>query len=230
MEWTIQDQYTPTRIVETEALLELKQWIKDHHCQCWVDIRHCNPVGTVEERRTLNRPLGAIGPYGPTGYDDGIKREDTRVIAESKRVFVNIQFVLSNTQGEKIVLKKLPTTVNHVGDSLKPWHVSKLTEHVPYKRGIYKRPGFDRAFEGLKALKPQLTELDFAKASDDACKEWDSDLVECRLFDGMDGCLQTATACDIIETGKSRVTLSLLAVDIPENLEYIKHILVPQKK
>jgi hypothetical protein len=43
MEWTVQDQYAGTRIVETEALFELKQWIEDHHCQCRVFLHHCDP-------------------------------------------------------------------------------------------------------------------------------------------------------------------------------------------
>jgi hypothetical protein len=236
MEWTVQDQYASTKIVETEALLELKQWIKDHHCQCKVYIKHCNPDFwlTPEERKTIIGCVGVCGPCGPRGVIGpcGATDSDLRAAVEPKRVLVTIQFVLSNIQAEKIVLKKLSTTVNHIGDSWPTWHASKSTESAPYRCGVYKRPGFDRAFEALKVLKSQLTELNFAKVTDDCCgrEDWDSDIVERRLFDGMHDCLQTIIAYDTIDTGRSQVQLSLLAVDIAPNLEYLKHILVPAQK
>jgi hypothetical protein len=222
MEWTILDQDTCIRIVETEALLELKESIKDR--QCKVGIANCDPYFwlTTEERRNLRGPIGLIGGGGPKG--------DSRPFAIPKKIRVDIRFILSNVQAEKIVLKKLSTTVNYVGESLQTWTVVKLTESVAYNCGVYKREEFDEAFRALNRLKPQLTELKFAKSNYDGYEYWDSDLVETRLFDGMDGCLQTTISYDRIETGKSQVTLSLLEVDILENLDYIKHILVPQPK
>jgi hypothetical protein len=224
MQWTVQDQYAPTRIVETEALLELKEYLTNSKSKYKVTLDH-GMWGYVDMCNHVK---------------DTTKKEDTRPFAEPRNVEVTIVFVLPNTLAEKIATMKLSITKDRVGYSYEPWSVSKLTEDIPYTCGVYKRPGFDAVYQAIHVMKPNLTEIEFAQfqsfitpKSDDKTSlwnstksKWDLELVEHRLFDGMTDCLKVYIHDETIELGKSRVTLKLLAIDIAPNLEYLKQILV----
>lgn len=91
---------------------------------------------------------------------------------------------------------------------------------MPYLCGIYKRTGFDDAYNAIKILKPLMTEEIFARNHYE--DKLDLDLVEEDLFHGYNNCLTTHKADDYIDTGMSMVKLSLLSIDIAANLDYIK--------
>jgi hypothetical protein len=78
----------------------------------------------------------------------------------------------------------------------------------------------------MKKLKPKLTEKEFAMIYENeyGYDRWDEDLVDLRLYDGSTDCLDVFTKYETIGAGKSYVYLTLLAIDIPQNLEYIKTI------
>lgn len=235
IQWIIDDKYSSYRIVETESILQLKEWIQNNNYKykVTVTVTHCDPYFwlTKAERSSLKGPIGLMGPCGlhgdmgvcgPTTAEEVKNSEKSRPILDKKYIKINIEFIMSNANAEKIWNTKLLTTNNDIGEAYPTWTVTKLRKSIPYTCGIYKREHFDEAFNALKLLKSNITEENFAK-DDDGC--WDPEMVECRLFDGMEKCLKTETHHESIETGESRVLLSVLEIDLLNNLEYIKRIL-----
>jgi hypothetical protein len=231
MEWIVNDKSTATRIVESETLLQLKQWLFDINCQCKVTLTHCDPYFflTKEERRNMTGPIGLIGAVGAPGYRSQEEIEEwerTRPIANIERICVTFQFIMSNEKAEEIKSHELLVTPNELGDIIPIWQITNIQEYTFYTCGIYKREGFDDAYNAIKRLKPSLTEEEFAFNRD---SQWDSDLVDIKLYHGSDNCLDTNLICDRIKSAKSNVRLTLRAIDIDKNLEYIKVILSAYK-
>ena len=225
MVWLINDKHSPTRIVESSELLELKDYIQNNGIICNVTVQHCNPMFFVssEGATGVSGPTGATGAIGARGI---INDSDDRDIADDSKLFVDIEFTMSIKNAEAIKNHKLILTPNKVGKYLPTWNISKCNKSIPYLAGIYKKEGFDNAFNALRKLKPNLTEKDFAYTKNYDGYGWDLDLVEYNLFEGKtDKLLDTIISYETVETGVSIVRLSLLICDIKNNFDYIKSIL-----
>lgn len=98
---------------------------------------------------------------------------------------------------------------------------------MSYKQGVYKRKGFDTAFNQIKTSHPYITEKKFAGGN--GSNDWNGDLVEIRLYDGEDGCIDVIEKYTNIETDKSNLTFTLLSIDIEKNLFFIKGWLLSYK-
>jgi hypothetical protein len=221
MKWNVNDENYPTRIVEGPDLLDLKDWMTKNQCRCKVSLNQCEPnFWRTEDERRRYVVTGCYGPRGFISPEEAAKWK-LRPIMDSKQVIVNIQFIMSTKNAEKIKNTKLELTPNNVGEYLNMCMVYPSRERIPYTCGVYKREGFDDAYNALKVLKPNLTEEEFARNN----KRWDLDLVECRLFDGMDKCIETSIQDEVVDVGKSQVYMTLLEIDIKKNMEFIKTIL-----
>ena len=243
MEWIVSDKSTATRIVESVTLSQFKQWLHEKKCKCKIVVSHCDPyfLLTKEQRRNLTGPIGpagcmgAVGPVGSRTAD--IKGwEESRPIAEIERLCVTIEFTMSNEKAEEIKSHKLVVTPNETGDTIPTWQIINIPEYAYYACGVYKRDGFNDAYNAIKRLKPNITEQQFAKNfhydcenSNDIDDEWDKDLVDIKLYNGNSDCLMTGLKCDNIKSAKSRVRMTLRAIDLDKNLEYIKTILSAYK-
>jgi hypothetical protein len=224
MDWIIIDGATLTRIVETEELFQLKQYIQEHGVKCKVILSNCGPYFwlTTSERSSLKGDVGLIGNVNWTPGGESIVRS----IAEPKRVSVCIEFKVTNTQAEKIATHKLSLTANYNGEYLPVWSINRITERVSYTCGVYKREGFDNAYHALKVLITDLTEEKFAKADyGEGESGWNPMIVQLKTFDSSDRCLTTYVDYEYVETEYSNVRMTLLSIDIPENMDYIKEIL-----
>jgi hypothetical protein len=227
MSWVIKDEYTTTRIVESENVLQLKQFIHENTLNCKVSVQHCDSYfwTSDNEKNTLKGPIELIS---------NIIHGNLRPIADDKYVSIIIEFTMLDSDAEKIKTHKLSLTPNSIGKCYPTWSVNKVCKVVPYTCGVYKRERFDETFNALKMMKPNLTEKEFAYRRDnfvtyDERDKWDNDFVEYRLFEGYNGCLETFTDKHYIDTGKSRVCLSLLSIDVLNNIDYIKGILSAYK-
>lgn len=233
MEWIVHDN-SEVRIVDS-IVSDLKDWTQAQGVRCKVSLSLCDSFFwlTAEERRELMGPVGNYGCEGPRGEMGsagcrGITSgDDTRPLADPKRVVVTIEFKLPSVHAHKLKDHKLVLTPNHLGEHLPTWQITSSYSRLPYCCGVYKRPGFDAAFNAMKALKSHLTETDFARDEHHSNSGWDEDLVSLELFHGWDNCLKTFTAFEQIETGESIVRMSLLAVDVSTNLSYITTQLSP---
>jgi hypothetical protein len=234
MQWVVNDKYCQTRIHESTELLDLKQWMQEMHCKCEVTINHCDPIFfiPIEERNKLPGCVGNIGPVGPRSYEELETWEKSRPISSSDRVNVMFRFIMSNEKAQKIKTHQLKTIPYISGETLKIWDIFNIKERMPYCCGVYKCEGFDRAYNAMKILKPNLTEKEFAQhnsCSSEKNNMWDIDLVKLELYHGSEDCIETYTDYELIDTGKSHVNLRLRMIDIPHNIEFIKAILSSQK-
>ena len=220
MDWTVNDNNPSVRIVD-DIVSNLKETLRGSNIKCkvtlslyWEEIT--SPLGIVG-------PIGDRGPIGPCDLTDssGVPPPDTRRVAEPKEVVVTIGFKMASVHAESLKKQKLKVTTNSRGQSLPTWRVTKLQNELPYCCGVYKRPGFDAAYNAMKALKPHLTETLFAKNEWQYNSGWDEELVSLELFHGWENCISTRQAFESVETGASYVELSLLAVDLDSNFDFI---------
>ena len=110
------------------------------------------------------------------------------------------------------------------------WRISPILTYLPYTCGVYKKPGFDQAFQSLQVLKPELTPENFARDENyDGYGSWDSNLVDLKLYQGDENCLNVFFSRTSVPSNTNKVTLSMLAIDIPSNLEYLKKLLIAYK-
>ena len=229
MEWIVNDSHPSFKIVENEELSELKQWMMENNCACKVYLGFCDHYFwlTPAERSSLQGSYGAQGPVGPRGcIDSSCICEDTRLVQTDKKVTVTFSIIVPTKLVDLIKSPTVTLTSNYNGDTLPTWTFTPGGEYIPLTFGAYKRDGFDAAFNAMKVLKKDLDEEDFATIhSEDYGSSWDTDLVDVRPFNGIDGCIKTFVRSESIETGKSRACMSFLACDIGSNIDYIKEIL-----
>jgi len=137
----------------------------------------------------------------------------------------------TNNATEIVKNSNLNLTANPMGKYHKTWSISKDFKFVPVTYGVYKPEGFAEAYAAMRKLKPNLSELSFAtrKVEPEKIKtekdKWDTDIVDIRLFDGVNNLVQKYTETEEIETGTCSVTLSLVGPDVSKNIDYIKAIL-----
>src|SRR3972149_7837058 len=96
---------------------------------------------------------------------------------------------------------------------------------------VYGKPGFEEAYQAIIKLKPKLTRIEFLIGfrEDREC-EWggfDGDLSETRLYDGDVGLINkfNETKTETIFRDEFTVFLTLLAIDLPANMETVKRVL-----
>ena len=218
MSWVVHNGYMSKRIVETEDMLKLKQFIKEHDIKCDVVVEQCDYYFWLTEKEKMERSNMANG-YTLFGNNPELP------IADNKNVCIKIKIL----EKEKSTLSRasLDLTTNHVGNSLAPWSRYAINEKVSYKQGVYKRKGFDAAYNQMKLSHPNVTEKSFAAGS--GIKNWNNDLVKIKLFKGTDNCLEIITKQSCVETDKYNVTLTLLSIDIEKNIFFIKGWLLSSK-
>jgi hypothetical protein len=138
MEWIVNDKYGSSRIVESEDILSLKQFIQDNKCKCKVSLNYCDPYFWLpkEKRISLEGPIGAVGPCGYRSESEKEEWEKSRPIANNKDITVTIQFTMSNDNVRKIMQIKLNTTKNDMGNLFALGHLQNLPNichiHVVY--------------------------------------------------------------------------------------------------
>lgn len=227
MQWTVNDKYASTRI-DDSVVSKFEEWVRNSGVKCDIKLEFVDPYFwlTQEERDGLRGP---IGPHGCDGinFPGTPNYVDNRPVTPSNRVQVNITFKMENERAKQLKNLPLKLTKNHIGNALQTWCIRPNRGHLQYCCGVYKKPGFDMAFNALKVMKPQLNESDFATTEYAHTSGWDDELVSLELFHGMDNCLKTFTANDFYDAGDSTVTLQLLAIDVNENFDYITTLLSP---
>ena len=224
MNWTVyDDKYASLKISETPAILDLKSFISDSKINCQVNINLADAYFWSTDR---SGPSGARGPCGPLGPNDCGSSDwiDTRRIAEDKDVLIAITFTTATSLVELYKSHSLILTKNTFGETYKTWSDSEISEYVYCTYGVYKKSGFDAALNAIKVLKSSCTEIELA-AGFSEYDDWDLDFVDVRLYDKDTDCIKTFTRCESVKTGKSNITLSLLACDLINNMDYIKKTL-----
>jgi hypothetical protein len=216
MSWKVQHGYMGTRIVESEDILGLKKFIQDNKIKCDVIVDHCdyNFWKTKEERSVSSNMVIGYSIF-----------EDTQPlpVTDDKNVYIRIQ--IDNTD---LPRPNLEITSNSLNETLNTWSSSPICKKISYKKGVYKRKGFDQTFNGVKSSYPYITEKEFA-SSNNNIGGWDNDLVKIKLYDGEEGCIDTIEEYKIIKTDKSSVTLKLLSIDVQKNIYLIKGWLMSHK-
>lgn len=225
MNWSIyDDKYAQTKIVETSNILDLKSFISDNKINCHVNIELVDPYFWSTDRSVCR---GAVGQCGPPGATSG-NWVDTRKIAEEKDISVKITFTTATTIAEQYKTHSLDLTKNIFGETYRTWRTQEIIKYSYYTCGVYKKPGFDAAFNAIKVLKPNCTEKQFASDFSEY-DDWDSDLVDVRLYDKETDCISKFTKSEPIKNGKSIVVLIFLACDLVNNMNYIKTTLSTYK-
>lgn len=240
MQWQVEDKYLPTRI-DDKIVDELKCWLKDYNVQALVTLEHCDPyfwltteqinslqgpVGLIGARGPI-RPSGATGPRGPSGPRTEFTVDERPVVGPAS-VVVSIKFILSNEHAEQLKSHKLNLTTNPRGETLPTWRIMRNQKQSSYCCGVYKREGFDNAFNAMKILKPHLTPETFAMVEYD----YDTYLVSLEPFHGHDNCLTTFRSSTNIDDVESTVILRLSAPDVLSNIKYLTTLLsgLPENK
>ena len=224
MNWTVyDDKYAQLKISETPAILDLKSFISDSKIKCQVNINLADAYFWSTDR---SGPCGVRGARGHCGSNGPTSSDwvDSRKVAEDKDVSVTITFTTATRLGELYKTHSFILTKNIFGETYKTWEVSEITEYIYYTCGVYKKPGFDAAFNAIKVLKPTCTEKEFATGFSEY-DDWDLDFVDVRLYDKDTDCITTFIKPEPVKTGKSNITLSLLACDLINNMDYIKKTL-----
>ena len=220
MEWINNDKYDKLRIAESDVLLELKAHLQNKKCK--VTLSECEWFWRLKPDSNGNvgcmGATGVVGACGSRSYEEA-EKWNNRPAQDSKNVQVSITFPMSKANAVLVTNSKLSLTKNTYGNTLTTWRTDEKHEGVYYTCGVYKKDGFDEAFRSMQKLKPTLSEKDFAMQYD----EWDEDLVDVRLYDTND-CIAIERKYDYISTGIMMVTLTLLEIDIMNNLHFIKNI------
>lgn len=234
----ISDTASSNKIVLNKSTSDLKEWIQSNNfsCDLKMHISPCDPYFwlTSEERSKLRGAIGCTGPigaYGCTGAmgQTGSKNKlyppiDNREHYADKNVIVKISFNMVSNRSKEICETKLYVTHNELGDAIDTWKYYPKCVEKTYPCGIYPKKGFHEAYNAMKVLKPNLTIKEFAYDYNEGC--WDEDLVTIKTYSGLDDCLEIIPrAIEYVDTGESRVTLSLLMCDIEPNMDYIKTVL-----
>ena len=164
----------------------------------------------------------AIG-YNPVSTQEAEERNKTRPIADNRMVLITITFTMPSKDFETIQSQKFDLTTNYVGKTYNLWQKEKIYIKVPYTCGVYKIKGFDNAFNNVKLSNTHVSERQFAY--DDEKEVWNSDLTEIKLYNGDDGCIDKITKYKNINSERITVSLTLLSIDIKNNIEHIEKIL-----
>jgi hypothetical protein len=234
MEWIIRNRnYEKTRIVESMDVLELKQLIKSKNIGCKVILHHCESdfwltKREITEKNTYLSNSISTGycismGYGISTASTAEEKNDTRPIADGKMVLVTINFTIPDKEFETIKSHKFDLTTNYLGKTYDLWRTENLYNKVPYVCGAYKIKGFDAAFNDVKLSNPNVTEKQFAY--DEQKEVWNSDLIEIKLYNSDDGCIEKITKYKNIISEEITVSLTLLSIDVKNNIEYIAKIL-----
>ncbi len=226
MNFKIHDYNTETRIVESDVIIRLKNYLKNKKCD--VSLHHVDK--TFWDPPKFIGPTGCIGARGPTGATGFMSAQDKweweerqkmRPIEDCKNVLINISFEMSTINALLLKPDQFNLTSNCQGKTIDILHIQKIYHYVPYTCGVYKRPGFDKIYDMMKEFKPHLTEKHFASNEDG----WDEDLVEERFYTGGE-CIDTYMTNHQVDIGTSKVTLRLLEIDLYKNLDYIKTLIL----
>jgi len=159
------------------------------------------------------------------------ERKDIRSIYTSDQLTVTIVFQMPKDITSKLPIDIFQRTPNQNGGYLQLVNCQPLDLYdVVYMYGIYKLPGFDVAYNGLKNMKSKLTELEFSKFKYESSylePIFDTDLVTFEPYRGMKDCISLVERERILDKGICKVILTLREIDIANNLEHLKVILFP---
>lgn len=204
MEWSVIDNHPDITIVD-DIIANFKETMRNSGIKCKITV----------ELATYPEPKYNILSLMTSSQTTRFNREPAKL----QDILVNIEFNMPSAIAEKLAITKLSLTTD-----LTPWATTPIHKEFPYCCGVYKRPGFDDAYKAMNKLKPKLTEQGFARNEHE---QWDEELVSLELFHGWDNCIATKTAYERINTGESKVILSLSGVDLDANMTYITTLLSP---
>jgi len=227
--WKI-NSVLPINIDEFGAISKFKEWLSSNQCECEVSLQLLDAYffTTKEERSKLRGPIGWIGPADPSSCDPG-----TRPTFGDDHIKVSVSFLVPEQAVDHFPIHLFKKTTNAAGEYINLFTSSPILHHIPCTYGIYKKPGFDKAFEGMKCLKPDLTEINFYNPNlSDGCDPdldscLDPDLVTIEPFIGEEECLEIFGTIISSKTGKHTITLTFWGIDIADNLELLKLFLFP---
>lgn len=206
MDWIVIDNNPDIHIVD-DIIANFRETLRNSGVKCKVTVQlaeQCHWTQSKDEVLSLMRNSSTT-----SGGEN----------ADLNQIVVHIEFNMPTAIAEKLPEAKLAITTNLV-----PWSITPVYKDFPYCCGVYMREGFDDAYKAMHKLKPALTEQTFARNSS---SEWDEELVSVELFHGWDNCLATKVEQQSVETGESKVVLSLLGVDLDANITYITTLLSP---
>jgi hypothetical protein len=227
MEWIISDKYSETRIIESENVVELKKFIQLNNINCKV-ILYINDDFWSPPQLTPCCTSGSnnIALGHNVFYSRVLPEYATRPIADDKNVMISIKFNSTIENYEQMKLCKLNLTKNYKGEDQSIWSFTKIYKNINYRLGVYKKDGFDYAFNQVKMLNPEFNEITEKQFAHDNDKQsWDTNLVYTKLYTG-DDCIDTVTKTNKLLTNNIEVNITLLTMDIKNNLQQIKKLLL----
>lgn len=147
------------------------------------------------------------------------------------KIFINIP----NTDLESIknVLEKniaKLTLTSYRGQTYTDVVFRPVTQNVLVKYGLYKKPGFDQAYNSYKKMSPNTTESEFARArigdNSPTVFNYNSQLVEARITtDNSDSDFGFGYQFDETSVSVTRIVIQIFNPDLAPNLTKIKEIL-----
>jgi len=209
------------KMVESDALVQFREWIIKHKCRCRVIINVADAYFLMsdDERENLNLQSYNIDSQPISGV---------RPIYKDEQLVVHISFDMSSDVLDKFNTNMFKLTPNENGITMPLIISTKYIRDKTCVCGAYKRSHFDSSFNQVKDLKPDITEKDFCIIKQDWDNSiFDTELVTIEPYKGMKDCVELMCNNTQVPTGISRVTLSLRMIDIDINLEHLKLILFP---
>ena len=209
------------KVILPEHLEEFRQWtIKNapnvkfevdlHDKNCWA------------KRELISRDCTGPSIYSDNGPQDGqailVTYNDNLRLSFSVPGNHKIQLQLTRSEnpwaepnGECVVIEDLETT------------------EYSSKRGLYKLPGFDKAFQAMKEMKPELTELSFGGfVTYEDNFSYDEDLLDEREYTDDTDCIHIVTRngykTKLLGTWITKIWLAVS--ELPQNLDKIKTLLI----
>lgn len=231
--WTINDQYHEKRIVESPSVLQLKNYVESKNLKCQVTLQPCQhgfwdkpPIVQTGPPETSRWPRGLAGEIGCTGATGGcgprFLESASRPVLKDRKTSITIKFEMLTEHAEQIQNHQFWLTNNYLGKTHPIWQTNPIYQYVKSTYGVYKKTGFDQVLSSMQILKPLMTAHQLAYKDDD----WDEDLVDLRLYDSDVDCIDTYTYTEAVKLPISRVSLTLLTVDVEKNLPFLKKLLM----
>lgn len=201
------------------------------------------PPGYYEKIPGIYGYSGEVGPSGKT-EDLGQAGQSGMYMKEVKNYpenYMLLQIDFTALDGIKEFLEELKSkliiTPGGRNQKYDIFRYQKIYEKVPTDMGVYKRPGFNVAYQAMRLVlnQPYLTMKKFAKYGVDESLggesikgKYNNDLVVHRKYDGdVDLLEQYVLAVDKTD-GKCKYTINILSTDIEKNeavlLEYLRKL------
>ena len=222
-----EDTNLPCRVTASPACQVLVETLKlkDLPVEIHVGLVPCTFYMSHQEMNSLGGPVGRYGPMGPMGPKTADYRDPRPPYPCNEQVI--------SIKGKCRSMAPLPTAFKVArgakhNDVLNPLTFREIMSVRDVKRGWYKKPGFNVAYAALRAMIPDLTELEFACFGSDACdeqqavtgrseREHNRHLVEERIYTGETDCIESYEHKVSFGIQVYNFTLTCLDVDLEEN-------------